>query len=78
MDLTHSSWIDLLIQHVAGFIPDGSDTLIVDPVHMGWKLFSRKNIRYRNPDIDIEYSWRKEMVVRVDGMVEAKTDVCKK
>lgn len=73
LDYNHSSWIDLLLQHVAGITPNESDSLIIDPVDMGWKSFSLNNIRYRNHDIDIEFIRDKGVVIRVDRMIKAKT-----
>ncbi|HEY4290022.1 MAG TPA: trehalase family glycosidase [Puia sp.] len=73
LDYNHSSWIDLMIQHVAGVTPGASDSLIIDPLDMGWKSFSLKNIRYRNHDLDIDYTRDKGMVIRVDGIVKART-----
>lgn len=73
LDYNHSTWIDLLMQHIAGITPQESDNLLIDPVDMGWKSFSLKNIRYRNHDIDIEFSREKGMTVRVDGIVKAET-----
>jgi hypothetical protein len=73
LDYNHSSWIDLVIQHVAGVTPQASDSLIIDPLDMGWKSFSVKNIRYRNHDLDIEFTRDKGMKVRVDGVVRART-----
>jgi hypothetical protein len=45
---------------------------------MGWESFSVKNIRYRNHDIDVEFTRGKGMTIRVDGMVKAKTAVLQK
>jgi hypothetical protein len=73
LDYNHSTWIDLIMQHVAGITPEESDVLIIDPVDMGWKSFSVKNIRYRNHNIDIEFTRAKGMIVRVDGNIKAKT-----
>jgi len=78
LDYNHSSWIDLIMQHVAGITPLDSDDLIIDPVDMGWNSFSLKNIRYRNHDIDIEFTRKKGMVIRIDGIVKAKTAVLQK
>lgn len=50
-------------------------TILIDPVDMGWESFSLTNIRYRNHDIDIEYSRNSGFVVRVDGQVRAKAAV---
>lgn len=72
LDYNHSSWIDLLIQHIAGITPQDSDELIIDPVDMGWQYFSFKNIRYRNHDIDVEFDRKKGMLVKVDGEERAK------
>ena len=75
LDYNHSSWIDLVFQHVAGFTPQESDEILIDPVDMGWESFSLTNIRYRNHDIDIEYSRDSGFVVRMDGRVRAKAAV---
>ncbi len=73
LDYNHSTWIDLLMQHVAGITPQDSDDLMIDPVDMGWNSFSVKNIRYRNHDIDIEFNRKKGMLIRVDGIIKSKT-----
>lgn len=73
LDYNHSSWIDILMKHVAGITPQDSRELIIDPVDMGWKSFSIKNIRYQNHDINVVYSKNKGMTVTVDGVVKAKT-----
>jgi hypothetical protein len=78
LDYNHSSWIDLVMQHVAGITPQDSDSLIIDPVDMGWKSFSMQNIRYRNHDIDIEYNREKGMTIRVDGIVKMETALLQK
>jgi len=73
LDYNHSSWIDLVIQHAAGITPQESDSLIINPIDIGWKSFSLKNIRYRNHDVDIEFTRGEGMTIRVDGIVKAKT-----
>lgn len=73
LDYNHSTWIDLLMQHVAGITPGEPGYLVINPVDMGWESFSVKNIRYRNHDIDIEFTRQKGMIVRVDGIVQAAT-----
>jgi hypothetical protein len=73
LDYNHSTWIDLLMQHVAGIDPQESDTLIINPVDMGWKSFSLKNVRYRNHDVDIEFFREKGMIIHVDGVLKART-----
>ncbi|HET6994955.1 MAG TPA: trehalase family glycosidase, partial [Chitinophagaceae bacterium] len=73
LDYNHSSWIDLIMQHVAGITPQESGNLMIDPIDMGWESFSIKNIRYRNHDIDVEFTRRKGMIIRVDGILKAKT-----
>jgi hypothetical protein len=74
LDYNHSSWIDLLVQHVAGITPQESDTLIIDPIDMGWKSFSFENIRYRNHNLDIGFTREKGMTIRIDGIVKVKTE----
>ena len=78
LDYNHSSWIDLLLQHVAGITPQESDTLVIDPIDMGWKSFSFKNIRYRNHDLDIEFTRGLGMKISVDGIVKIKTPALQK
>src|SRR5436309_678053 len=73
LDYNHFSWIDLVIQHAAGITPQESDSLIINPIDMEWKSFSLKNIRYRNHDLDIEFTREKGMTIHVDGIVKAKT-----
>ncbi len=73
LDYNHSSWIDLLMQHVAGITPQESDDLEIDPVDMGWQSFSVKNIRYHNHNIDIAFTREKGMTVHVDGILKAQT-----
>jgi hypothetical protein len=46
LDYNHSSWIDLVVQHVAGITPQESDEILIDPVDMGWESFSLTNIRF--------------------------------
>jgi len=71
LDYNHSSWIDLVIQHVAGITPQETEEIVIDPVDMGWESFSLTNVRYRNRDIDIEYTREQGIVVRVGGVVRA-------
>jgi hypothetical protein len=73
LDYNHSTFIDLVIQHVAGITPQDSDEIIIDPVDMGWESFALTNVRYRNHDIDVEFSREKGMTVRIDGIVNART-----
>jgi hypothetical protein len=72
LDYNHSSWIDLVIQHVAGLTPQEADEILIDPVDMGWDSFSLTNLRYRNHDIDIEFTRGQGLIVRMDGVVKAK------
>ncbi|MBS1656167.1 MAG: hypothetical protein JSU05_15040 [Bacteroidetes bacterium] len=73
LDYNHSSWIDLLMQHVAGITPGEPDSIIIHPVDMGWNYFSFNNIRYQDHDIDIEFTREKGLTVRVDGIEKART-----
>jgi hypothetical protein len=72
LDYNHSSWIDLLIRHIAGITPQETAAIVIDPVDMGWDSFSLSNVRYQNKDIDVEYSRAQGLVVRVDGVVKAQ------
>lgn len=72
LDYNHSSWLDIVMQHIAGITPQGTDELLIDPIDMGWEAFSLTNVRYRYQDIDIEYTRDQGLVVRIDGLVRAK------
>lgn len=73
LDYNHSSWIDLVMQHIAGITPDTSNKLTIHPIDMNWKSFSFKNIRYRHHDIDIEYEREKGMTIWVDGKIKTRS-----
>jgi hypothetical protein len=65
--------IDLLMQHVAGITPQDWDSLIIDPVDLGWESFAVKNIRYQNHDMDVEFARKNGMRIKVDGRVRSET-----
>jgi len=73
LDYNHSSWIDLIMQHVAGITPQESEDIIINPIDMGWESFSLKNIRYRNHNIDVGFTRGEGMLITVDGVVKVKT-----
>ena len=78
LDYNHSTWIDLIIQHIAGLTPHDGDELIIDPVDMGWETFSLRHIHYRDHDIDIEYHRDQGLLVYINCKLKAKTSALKK
>lgn len=73
LDYNHSSWIDLLIQHAAGITPQDTDEIVIDPLDIGWESYALTNIRYRNHDIDLEFTRKGGLVVRIDGVLRASS-----
>lgn len=73
-DYNHSTFCDLVISGVAGFIPNGSDGFIVDPLaSKDWDYFVLDNLRYRGHDVSIR--WHRGhggLTVSVDGNVVAQ------
>ena len=70
--------IDLVIQYVAGITHRETGEILIDPIDMGCESFSLTNVRYRNHDIDVEFTWEKGITVRIDGVVKARTPCLKK
>jgi hypothetical protein len=74
LDYNHSSWIDLLVCHAAGLVPQDTDTLVVDPVDMGFEHFALRGVRYRGHDVDIVYRRGTGLAIRVDSVERAAVD----
>ena len=65
-DYQHSWVVDLIVKYVAGLQPDGSDSLVLDPLPFNLTRFTLEGIRYRGHTLDIR--WDSEGYwVRVDG-----------
>ena len=71
-DYNHSTFCDLVITGVAGFVPDGAKGFAVDPLaDPAWDYFVLDNLRYRGHDIAVRYLRGKGLSVEVDGRTVA-------
>ena len=72
-DYNHSTFCDLVISGVVGFLPNGSEGFTVDPLaNPAWDYFMLDNLRYRGHEISIRYMRDEGFSVMVDGKVTAK------
>ncbi len=78
-DYMHSSWIDLFVRHIAGFIPLSTRTFLVDPLPMGLTWYRMDNIPFGGHTLGIE--WRRyasgpagKLVITMDHLVLYKDD----
>lgn len=84
VDYNHSYWIDLVVSFVAG-VQVEEDRIVVDPLHLGLKWFSMKNLEIRGHMYSICYSEDKKrgeipagMTVYKDGKVLCHADQLEK
>ena len=67
-DYNHSTFCDLVISGLAGFIPHPDGTFDVKPLApREWDRFSLRNLRHCGHVVDIDYSRTGGLSVRVDG-----------
>lgn len=69
-DYMHSWWIDVLIRHAAGLMPQDDGSLVIDPLPLGLEHFSLRNAPHRGRRIDVLFNdpaAGKGLVVNVDG-----------
>ena len=70
-DYNHSTFCDLVISGLVGFLPNGAEGFAVDPlVPESWDYFALDDLRYRGHDISIKYLVG-SMSVMVDGRIVA-------
>jgi len=66
-DYMHSWWVDTIIRHVAGMMPQDDGSLMIDPLPMGLKHFALRGAPYRGHRIDVLFNeGRKGLVVNSD------------
>ena len=79
-DYNHSTFCDLVVSGLAGFIPEGTDGFSVDPLFTAkWDYFILDNLRYRGHDVSIR--WHRGhggLTVTMDGRKVAQSDTLKK
>lgn len=67
-DYNHSTFCDLVITALCGFVPDGAGGFRVDPLaDPAWDWFVLDNLRWRGHDISIHYLRGQNLSVLVDG-----------
>ncbi len=72
-DYNHSTFCDLVISGLAGFIPGGADGFAVDPLApASWDYFVLDNLRYRNHNVTVRWQRGDGLVVMVDGREVAR------
>lgn len=74
-DYNHSTYCDLVISGLVGFIPRGAKGFTVDPLcPTDWSYMVLENLRYRGHDVDIRWLRGKGLSVSVDGKPAASRD----
>lgn len=67
-DYNHSTFCDLVISGLVGFLPNGAKGFTVDPLFPAeWDYLVLENLRYRGHDVDIRWRQGKGLSVSVDG-----------
>jgi len=67
-DYNHSSFCDLVISGIVGFLPRADGTFDVKPLApREWEWYSLKNLRHCGHVVDIDYRRGQGLVVNVDG-----------
>ena len=72
-DYNHSTFCDLVISGLVGFVPNGAKGFSVDPLFPAtWDYLVLENLRYRGHDVDIRWQRGKGLSVSVDGRTVAR------
>ncbi len=71
-DYQHSWVIDLLVKYLIGIQPNGSQTLILDPLPFEIDRFIMTGIHYRGHVIDVSWNVAEGYVIAVDGVERAR------
>ena len=67
-DYNHSTFCDLVISGLVGFVPHGAMGFTVDPLFPAtWDYLVLENLRYRGHDVDIRWQRGEGLSVAVDG-----------
>ena len=78
-DYNHSTFCDLVISGLVGFMPDGAKGFTVDPLFPAtWDYLVLENLRYRGHDIDIRWQRGEGLTVYVDGQEAAASSQLKR
>ena len=67
-DYNHSTFCDLVISGLVGFLPNGTKGFAVDPLFPAtWDYLILENLHYRGHDVDIRWQRGKGLVITVDN-----------
>ena len=78
-DYNHSTFCDLVISGLVGFVPNGADGFAVDPLFPAtWDYCILDNLRYRGHDVSIRWHRGRGLTVKVDGREAARSDTLNK
>jgi hypothetical protein len=83
LDVFVDAFNDLIIRHLIGLVPQGDDTLLIDPLGHGFRHFRADDVPYRGHLVTIIWESRPEgerypdavagLTVRVDGQLVAQS-----
>ena len=72
-DYNHSTYCDLVISGLVGFVPHGERGFAIDPLcPSDWDYFTLENLRYCGHDVAVRWQRGKGLSVEVDGKVIAQ------
>ena len=72
-DYNHSTFCDLVISGLVGFIPNGAEGCVIDPLFPdNWDYLVLENLRYHGHDVDVRWQRGKGLTVVVDGREAAR------
>ena len=74
-DYNHSTFCDLVISGLVGFVPNGEKGFTVDPLFPAdWDYLVLEDLRYRGHDVDIRWHRGEGLSVSVDGQVVVRRE----
>ena len=75
-DYNHSTFCDLVISGLVGFLPNGAKGFAVDPLFPAdWDYLVLEDLRYRGHDVAIRWQRGKGLEVTVDGRLVARRTI---
>ena len=78
-DYNHSTFCDLVISGLVGFLPDGAKGFTVDPLFPSdWDYLVLEGLRYRGHEVSVRWQRGKGLSVSVDGQEAAASSQLKR
>lgn len=72
-DYNHSTFCDLVISGLVGFLPNGAKGFVVEPLcPRTWSFFTLENLCYRKHEVSVTWRTTSGLRVMVDGKVVAQ------